>query len=170
MSLLCGVRTDGHLGLCILAEPARDETGERLAIRARSVAANLRLELTTPDGQPAAQNYVRIDLDFDGAADLPPDPVFHNPELLAVPTREEMSAMYPASALQAAVTGQAEVECLAPAEIGPLENCTVMSEAPAGWGFGAQSVIAAEKVITSPFRIDGRPFRQVVRQRFRWSL
>lgn len=169
-SLLCGVRTDGHLGLCIPAELAHNEAGARLAMRARAVAANLRLEPTTADGQPTSRHYVRIDMDYDGAAGLPIDPVFYNPEVLAVPTREEMSAMYPARALQAAVTGQAEVECVAPAEIGPLENCTVMSETPGGWGFGAQSVIAAEKVITSPFRVDGRPFRQVVKQRFQWSL
>lgn len=168
--LRCGVRPDGYLGLCIFDRPLAGEAETVMAGRAKAIAANLRVAPAGADGTPSAGRFVRLNLRFDGAAGLGDEPRFENPATLTQPDAALMTELYPQGALQAQIEGTVVVECISPAAAGPLENCVVIGEDPGGRGFGPPSVTIAETLTASPFRIDGRPYRQLVRQRIFWRL
>jgi hypothetical protein len=169
--LLCGVRTDGYLSLCIFDQrPGEGDAEQAMATRARAAAANTRLRAEVEGGGAIAGHFVRLVVRFDGAAGLGPDPSFERPRLLSQPDPGRMSPLYPPAALEAGVSGSAVVECITPAGTGPLENCTLLSEEPANRGFGPPSVTIAETVVAAPFTINGRPWRQVVQQRISWRV
>lgn len=168
--LRCGVRPDGYLGLCIFDRPLAGDAETAMANRAKALAANLRVEPAAADGAPSAGRFVRLNIAFDGAAALADDPPFENPVTLSQPDPALMTRLYPQRALEAGIEGMVVVECVTPAVTGPLENCTVIGEEPGGRGFGPPSVRIAETLTASPFRIDGRAYRQLVRQRILWRL
>ncbi|NJC39747.1 hypothetical protein GGQ87_000005 [Brevundimonas alba] len=168
--LQCGVRADGYLDLCIFERPIEEEMETVIANRARAVAANVRLEPAAADGSASAGRFVRLNIVFDGGATLGAEPASENPVTLSQPDPEMMSRLYPPGALEAGVEATVTLECIAQAATGPLENCTVIGEDPGGRGFGPPSVAIAETLVTSPFTIEGRPYRQLVRQRIVWRL
>ena len=58
-----------------------------------------------------------------------------SPRILAYPDGGQVAAVYPGQALHDHIGGRATVECLTTAK-GPVETCKVISETPAGAGFG----------------------------------
>lgn len=169
--LSCGVRADGYLDLCILDRPLEDGEGPvNMANQAKAIAANLRVEQTQNGGGSTAGHYVRISVAFDGAQDLTDEPSVVSPQVISRPSSDAMLAMYPQVAAERAVAGRAVMECVSPADTGPLENCVVISETPGGHGFGSASVAATEMMVTAPMVMEGHTYRQLVRQRIQWEM
>lgn len=62
-----------------------------------------------------------------------------NPIRIVRPTRQEMMAHYPPEALAQGVSGRATVQCEVNSA-GLLDQCRVLEEDPAGYGFGQAGI------------------------------
>jgi TonB family protein len=84
------------------------------------------------------------------AADLG-DPVWDK-----APDRADWAKAYPTAAAQAGVAGSVKMRCSAGAT-GALQGCAVVSESPAGQGFGAAALSLAAGMALKPTAADGTP-------------
>ncbi len=85
----------------------------------------------------------------------PPPPVPHvisNPDWVSGPTQP----YFPAAAQRAHLSGRAKLQCVVSAQ-GVLENCRVLAEAPAGYGFGKTALTMAAQFRMRPKTRDGQP-------------
>lgn len=118
---------------------------------------------TTPPPQPAEDDAITT-FDpppvFDDVSSDPPDvgptqPVgpamISDPRWLRVP--RDLERYYPRRALQAGVTGNVQLDCLV-STTGAL-HCTVISETPENWGFGAAAIRISQQHQMVPARRDG---------------
>jgi TonB family protein len=84
---------------------------------------------------------------------LPPIP----PEIVRVRWLRPPQAEYPALALSRGIEeGRVTLECLATMS-GALESCRVLSESPAGVGFGDSALAASAAARVAPTTVDGTP-------------
>lgn len=81
---------------------------------------------------------------------------------LKKPSPEDFDAAVPSRAASLGISGGAILQCEVN-ERGLLENCTVVSERPAGMGFGVAALQVAPAFQMKPALKDGRPVRSVVR-------
>jgi TonB family protein len=72
------------------------------------------------------------------------------------PDRADWAKAYPAKAAQAGMSGAVQMRCSA-SEAGALQDCTVISEAPIGQGFGAAALSLAAGMELKPTTADGKP-------------
>jgi protein TonB len=78
------------------------------------------------------------------------------PHWLAVPSGEDMVAVYPAAALRAHVTfGQVTVHCSV-TDQGKLTNCAIVDENPSTVGFGAAALKLAPRFRMAKTTDDGQ--------------
>lgn len=73
----------------------------------------------------------------------------------ALPSNEDVLAVYPAAAKANDLSGRAKITCTVTAA-GRLDGCGVVSEEPAGAGFGAAALSLAGKFSLEPRWADGR--------------
>jgi protein TonB len=92
----------------------------------------------------------------------PGPPTITDPRWLRVP--RDLSRYYPARAQQMAVEGAATLDCVV-AVSGAL-NCTVVSETPAGWNFGAAALRISQDYQMAPATQNG----QAVQARYRMRV
>ncbi|MHB8285103.1 MAG: energy transducer TonB [Caulobacteraceae bacterium] len=86
-----------------------------------------------------------------------------------LPTGAEVYALYPPAAVSAHVEGAALVNCRATTD-GAIANCAIISETPAGYGFGAATIKAAHLFHLTPVIKDGKPTEAYVHIPIRWRL
>jgi TonB family protein len=77
-------------------------------------------------------------------------------DLLKKPTTKEIESHYPNAALAKAATGSARIRCTATVDA-TLRNCSVVSESPAGLGFGDATVAMAPLFRMNPATKAGLP-------------
>ena len=94
----------------------------------------------------------------------PPSQVIENVRWVATPSSRDMAAAYPPEAAHKRLNGSADIQC-AIAAGGALTSCTVLSETPAGQGFGAASLAVARF-----YRGAGLPAGQTVTIPVSWRL
>jgi protein TonB len=82
-----------------------------------------------------------------------PPPVITSPHWLQRP--HDLGRYYPAPALRREIQGVAELDCLVSA--GGQLSCSVISETPANWGFGAAAVRMAQDYRMTPATRDDAP-------------
>lgn len=82
--------------------------------------------------------------------------VVTNPDWLRKPTTNEMMAVFPAQAMKQGRSGKAVISCTVSTE-GLLRDCTVVSETPAGAGFGAAARVLSSSFLMKPATRDGKP-------------
>lgn len=98
-----------------------------------------------------------------GAAPSSAGPRFDTPAAwLKKPTQAQLWAAFPPNALKSAQAGSAVLECQVTAE-GAVVDCTVVSETPAGLGFGVAAVGLTSEFQMRPAMKDGRPVGSTVR-------
>jgi TonB family protein len=133
----CAATAEGTLGRCrILQEtPAGYGFGDATL----NLAGKFRMAPKTPDGHSVQGGIVRIPLTF-----RPPEA--SKIEWLAQPPARSLADLLPAKALDAGIGGSATLDCGFTAE-GYLADCKVVSEQPAGYGFGAAALQS-----TRPYR------------------
>jgi TonB family protein len=92
-----------------------------------------------------------------------------NPQWQEKPSGADLQAFYPNRARGEGVNGRATIECTVEAT-GLLTGCTVVDEAPEGYGFGEATVRASAKFRMHPRTIDGKPVAgAVIRIPMTWS-
>ena len=87
------------------------------------------------------------------------------PRWVQRPTGDHLAALYPPGAARRHVSGEAVMECKVQAD-GTLGDCLILSEGPAGEGFGAATLGLARH-----FRLEGiNEEESVIRIPIRWQL
>ena len=82
--------------------------------------------------------------------------VITNPDWVRRPSGSEVDALYPALAKRSWVTGRAVIECGVMVS-GLLEDCAIIDESPAGYGFGAAALKMSRSFQMRPQTRDGVP-------------
>jgi protein TonB len=82
--------------------------------------------------------------------------VIHDPNWLSLPTAEQLAEAYPPRAIALNRTGGAVLDCTVTAA-GALTGCTVASETPANYDFGAAALKLSKRFRMSPRTVDGQP-------------
>src|SRR5450432_400814 len=96
------------------------------------------------------------------AAPLPPlvaqasPHVIVNPDWLRRPTGEEFASLYPKAAVDQRIEGRATMQCKVDAE-GALIDCALLTEDPAGEGFGPAALAMSSLFRMRPMTRDGQP-------------
>ena len=87
-----------------------------------------------------------------------PEPVITQPNWIRRPSAPQFAAVFPADARRKCVDGRAAIGCSVTTE-GTLDRCQVLSESPAGAGFGAAALALAPFFQMSPMLVNGVPQR-----------
>jgi protein TonB len=96
-------------------------------------------------------------------------PAMTAPNWLTPPNGDDLAHLYPLAAARAHVEGSASIRCLVTIE-GYLNSCEVLTETPAGAGFGLATVQASALWRMSPATRDGVPVQGVVTVPIKWKL
>jgi len=90
------------------------------------------------------------------AAPATPAPVVTAPDWRIKPTAEDLARVFPLRAQRTGVEGFGTFQCSVLAS-GYLNNCSVIAEGPAGYGFGDAALKLAPLFRMRPLTIDGKP-------------
>lgn len=91
------------------------------------------------------------------------------PDWVRKPTSQDMSAAWPYDAYRRGLSGDATISCLV-TPAGTLEDCEVVTESPAGEGFGAAALSLAPSFALKPGRRDGQAVRSAVQIPIRFQM
>jgi TonB family protein len=144
----CVVATDGSLKDCAVMEET--PAGAAFGAAALEVAANAKMKPATKAGQPVESTVV-VPVSFD----IPPVMVT-NPDWLKKPTPDDVSRYYPPEAIAQAKGGMTSIRCRV-ALNGRLTSCRVISEFPAGYGFGKAALSMSGTFVMKPRVVEDTP-------------
>jgi protein TonB len=99
----------------------------------------------------------------------PPPPVITRPDWISRPDGSEFARYYPSRAQEDGVSGRATLSCTVTTR-GTLTNCQVVSESPAGAGFGRASQQIANRFRMRPQTVNGQPVEASTRFPIVWQL
>lgn len=135
--------------------------------KAAEVAIRLAAEVTLPP-MPRAQGRILLPVIFASSAGAPVQPnLVTTPKWLQVPSRVDVYRAYPEPARQDRRVGSVVTECTVTAE-GMLAQCSTVSEAPMGMGFGEGGIRLMPEFKMAPvdsfgIRVEGRKIRIPIR-------
>lgn len=81
---------------------------------------------------------------------------------LRKPTPQQLFAVWPTEAQKRGVNGRATIGCTVSKQ-GALFGCQVLSEEPAGMGFGTAAIALTPQFLMKPATVDGQPVESTVR-------
>ncbi|MDP3749803.1 MAG: energy transducer TonB [Phenylobacterium sp.] len=84
------------------------------------------------------------------------------PDWLKRPTPESLMSVWPREALQRGLGGKAVISCSVSLQ-GALRDCSVVSESPAGSGFGVAAIALTPQLLMKPGMRGGKPVVSTVR-------
>jgi TonB family protein len=79
-----------------------------------------------------------------------------DPDWLKKPSAEDLFSVWPTAAWERGEGGKASIRCTITI-VGALRGCTVLSETPAGSGFGVAALALAPQFVMRPAMKDGKP-------------
>lgn len=86
---------------------------------------------------------------------------------LRKPNMQDLMGVWPTGAMKSGRGGKARIDCTVTVQ-GTLRNCTVLSEKPAGEGFGAAGLALASQFVMKPALRDGKPVEGPVTIPIEW--
>ncbi len=101
--------------------------------------------------------------------DLPLEGETTNPNWRTKPSGDDLSREYPPLAQMLQLGGAASIRCQAEID-GRVDECQILSETPAGVGFGAATLRTAAYFTMNPATLDGKPIRASVTIPLNWRL
>lgn len=149
--LNCEVELAGDLKNCTVV--SEEPAGAGFGSAALQAASGFTLKPATMDGKPVVST-VRIPLAFK----VPKSSVIVAADWLKQPNVDELQAVWPRAALAKGRGGSAVMECEVEPQ-GTLERCSIVSEEPAGMGFGAAALLLAPSFAMKPSTRDGVPIK-----------
>jgi TonB family protein len=150
--LRCDFRSDGELMACdtISETPA----GHGFDSAARSLATDFRAYVN-PKTDKLVNLKVDVPFDFRDPSESTPPMEVYDPLWLRGP--DDVAKLFPAAAVKAGLkTGRAQVACTVRHD-GTLKDCAVVSEDPAGLGFGDAALKVASVMAMNPWTAQGTP-------------
>lgn len=149
----CRLTAEGHLASCrsIREEPR----GFGVAAAARELTDKFRAPETLADGRSIGGYYTQVAISFSPRALTDPAAI-GKPEWASLPAQVDVARLYPPAARKARVGGRASMNCLVGAG-GRLEQCTLVSETPAGQGFGEAALALAPRFALKSWTSEGLP-------------
>jgi TonB family protein len=88
--------------------------------------------------------------------------VIVNPDWLRRPSGDDLSRAFPAGPATKGIGGKVEISCVV-SVTGALRSCQVVSETPAGLGFGAAALVMSSQFLMKPAMRNGAPVEASVR-------
>lgn len=180
--MLCAVGAEGRLTSCSVE--TEDPKGLGFDQAALALAGSFQLKTWTPEGLPRHRRENPLAHSLSGAPIGRSISVTQKNGLLAAclalgvvgapamaqvetvvdvepdwkrkPNREDMLAVWPKEAVKRGAGGTGVVHCTVSAQ-GALYGCAVVSEQPAGSGFGAAAVALTPQFLMSPAMKSGKP-------------
>ncbi len=92
-----------------------------------------------------------------------------NPNWVTPPNGDDLADLYPERAQRMEVEGSASIRCKVTIK-GTMVECVVVSESPAGYDFGTQTIKASHRWKMKPATRDGQPVEGVVTVPLKWKL
>eukprot|EP01030_Chromulinospumella_sphaerica_P012975 gene12975-12758_t len=162
--LSCTVQPDGTVANCQVVEET--PAGHGFGQAALKMSSRFRMRPQTSDGHPVGGAVVRIPIKFEPsliglflaaqAAEPPANPVIVKPQWIAKPTGSAVSRAFPDLAMRLAIKGRTTLSCEG-AATGEVINCQIVSETPAGMGFGAAGLVLSRDFKMTPAMENGQP-------------
>jgi TonB family protein len=154
VSLNCTLKADGHLRFCdkILAEPE----GQGFDAAAKQLALKF-VAPSTVDGKTVKGMITQVAFSFTPTMLTDAEPEIGKPHWTLLPTGEQMVSALPSDRKDAQpMTVRVRLDCLVVAG-GKVDDCKVVSEAPANQGFGVAALSSAKYFEVSIWSEDGLP-------------
>ncbi len=156
VSMSCTVAADGHfIDPCLVTneEPA----GYGFGAAAVELARGFKVATTLADGASTVGASYKLPVTFSTRMLQNGQTVAGTPNLVAVPTNQDLGAAFPRAARAAGVSqARSALECtVAPG--GTLTACSVVVESPAGYGVAMGAMQLASKYKVSQWSDDGLP-------------
>jgi len=148
----CSVTVDGGVTDCTVVK--EDPPGTGLAAAAMPVITTYRFKPQGRDGKPVAGQKVLLGRSYLKGGEKAQ--TITNPDWLKRPTSESLALAWPKKAMEQGANGSATISCEVTVE-GYLDRCTVVSESPPGYGFGASALQLASQFMMKPKTVDGKP-------------
>jgi TonB family protein len=161
----CAVTSEGRLENCeVLVE---DPPGYGFGQTALDMASQFLMRPRTRDGLPVGGAKVVIPMRFQFPDDPPPAAALGQPAPAPAPVSagmphwiqhpdgDDIARVYPSAGLRAGVGGHAVIVCRVTAD-GSMSACKLLSEEPAGMGFGEAALKLAPNFKLSATTSDGR--------------
>lgn len=152
--LRCALRDDGALKACDTVSETPKLQGFAMAAKELTKAFRAYVD---PKKDKLADLRVDVPFDFRDPSQLAPPTEVYDPLWLRRVNPAYVAQLYPAAAVKAGVrSGMADVECTVQHD-GALKPCVVVSEQPAGLGFGDAALIVAGVMQMNPWTAQGTP-------------
>ena len=144
----CDVTAEGKLAGCVVT--SEFPLGEGFGEAALKISKYFRMKSETVDGVPVGGGLFQTRIRFNMGDAEPATP----PKWLRKPTPEDMANVWPPGAPDTG--GEVSMDCEI-SRTGQATHCSVVSEVPAGKGFGAAAKKLAPGFRFEPARSHGRP-------------
>ena len=149
----CSIDAKGKLGKCMISQEFPDHKGFGEA--ALHLAGKFMVQVDPARARPTADNWVDVAVHFTNPSTPAAAPQVMHPDWVVLPDVDRTARLFPPAASQAGVrTGVARVDCQV-GEDGALNACKLVSEEPAGMGFGEAALAAAPAMHANLWSRDG---------------
>jgi len=155
----CAVTDKGTVTDCGLVR--EDPPGSGLAAVAMQEVNLFRFKPKGRDGKPVTGQKVILRQFYLAPGDK-------DPGWLRKPTADNLASVLPVRALREGKDGSATIRCEVTPE-GFLDRCSVLSEAPEGYGFGSSALLLKTQFAMTPKIRGGKPVRGVVTIPIHWT-
>lgn len=141
VKLDCQVTSAGETRNCSVLSETPPDNGFGAA--ALSLARTFEFHPATRDGAAVEAQHVRIPVTFK------PPPLLTQVRWRRQPSQMDVVLAYPVKAVNGGVTGTAVINCFV-TSVGTLTACKVVSETPAGMGFGDAAIDLSSSYVLAP--------------------